>query len=87
MIDVLLPVVGVAIDKTAGIETAEREVCEKQRAAPRGSEGQLYAFDPIAATFKPVLGVDVAPTVAKGTSLSAIKPERLIAAAGKKPSF
>jgi carbonic anhydrase len=51
------------------------------------TKGQLYAFDPAAATFKPVLGVDVAATVAKGTSLSAIKPERLIAAAGKKPGF
>jgi carbonic anhydrase len=51
------------------------------------TKGQLYAFDPSTATFKPVLGIEVAPTVAKGTSLSAIGPERLIAAVGKKPAF
>jgi len=51
------------------------------------TKGQLYAFDSTTATFKPVLGIAVAPTVAEGTSLSAIKPERLIAAAGKKPGF
>jgi carbonic anhydrase len=51
------------------------------------TKGQLYAFDPATSTFKPVLGVEVAPTVSQETSLSAIKPERLIAAVGKKPSF
>jgi len=51
------------------------------------TQGQLYAFDPAAATFKPVLGIEVIPTVAKGTSLSAIKPERLIAASARKPGF
>ena len=51
------------------------------------TKGQLYAFDPATATFKPVLGIEVVPTVAKGSSLSAIKPERLIAATGGKPGF
>jgi carbonic anhydrase len=52
------------------------------------TKGQLYAFDSATATFKPVLGVEVAPTVAKGTALSAIKPERFIAAVvGHKPAF
>ena len=50
-------------------------------------EQTAYAFDSTTATFKPVLGIEVAPTVAKGTSLSAIEPERLIAAVGKKPAF
>src|ERR1044071_189275 len=31
------------------------------------TKGPLYAFDPATAMFKPVLGVEVAPTVAKGT--------------------
>ncbi|MFI5002296.1 MAG: carbonic anhydrase [Reyranellales bacterium] len=52
------------------------------------NEGQLYAFNPANAAFDPVLGVSVAPTVVRGTALSAIKPERLVAAvAGKKPAF
>ncbi|MBS0224080.1 MAG: carbonic anhydrase [Proteobacteria bacterium] len=50
-------------------------------------EGQLYAFNPATAQFEPVEGVTVTPTVAKGTSLSAIKPERLIAVAAGKPAF
>jgi len=51
-------------------------------------EGQLYAFNPAAATFDPVTGVEVAPTVGQGTRLSAIKPERLLLAlADRKPSF
>jgi len=50
-------------------------------------EGQLYAFNPETARFEPVEGVDVTPTVAKDTSLSAIKPERLIAVAAGKPAF
>jgi carbonic anhydrase len=52
------------------------------------TKGQLYAFDPASAVFEPVLGVTLDAAVAKGTPLSAIKPERFIAAvAGKKPSF
>ena len=51
------------------------------------TKGQLYAFDSATATFKPVLGIAVAPTVAEGTSLSAIKPERLIAQFAGKPAF
>jgi carbonic anhydrase len=50
-------------------------------------EGQLYAFNPATVRFEPVEGVDVAPTVAKDTSLSSIKPERLIAVAAGKPAF
>jgi hypothetical protein len=35
-----------------------------------------------------VQGIEIAPTIVKGTALSAIKPERLLAAvAGKKPGF
>ena len=52
------------------------------------TEGQLYAFNPATAAFEPVHGVKVQPTVVKGTALSAIKPERFIAAvAGRKPAF
>ena len=52
------------------------------------TEGQLYAFNPDAATFDPVVGIEVTPTVQKGTKLSAIKPERLLLAlANKKPAF
>jgi carbonic anhydrase len=50
-------------------------------------EGQLYAFNPATVRFESVEGVDVAPTVAKDTSLSSIKPERLIAVAAGKPAF
>jgi carbonic anhydrase len=52
------------------------------------AEGQLYAFNAATAVFEPVLGIAVAPTVGRDTRLSAIKPERLIAAvAGKTPTF
>jgi hypothetical protein len=52
------------------------------------TEGQLYAFNPATATFEAVEGIEVVPTVMKGTALSSIKPERLLAAvAGKKPAF
>jgi carbonic anhydrase len=52
------------------------------------TEGQLYAFNPANAVFEPVQGIAVIPTIVKGTSLSAIKPERLIATvAGRKPDF
>ena len=51
-------------------------------------EGQLYAFNPETATFEAVEGVEVAPTVQRGTRLSAIKPERLLLAlADGKPAF
>jgi carbonic anhydrase len=51
------------------------------------TEGQLYAFNPANATFEPVQGIEVAPTIVKGTALSAIKPECLLAAmAGKTPA-
>jgi carbonic anhydrase len=51
-------------------------------------EGQLYAFNPDTAVFDAVTGLDVIPTVQKGTRLSAIKPERLLLAlANKKPAF
>ena len=48
-------------------------------------EGQLYAFNPEAATFDPVKGIEVAPTVQQGTKLSAIKPERLLLALANRP--
>lgn len=51
------------------------------------TEGQLYAFNPDTAVFDPVRGVDVAPTIQKGTRLSAIKPERLLLALANKPAF
>jgi len=52
------------------------------------TEGQLYAFKGASARFEPVLGVALDAAVAKGTPLSAIKPERFIAVvAGKKPEF
>jgi carbonic anhydrase len=51
-------------------------------------EGQLYAFNSDTATYEPVIGLDVTPTVQQGTKLSAIKPERLLLAlANKKPAF
>jgi carbonic anhydrase len=51
-------------------------------------EGQLYAFNPEAVTFDPVKDLKVTPTVAQGTRLSAIKPERLLLAlADRKPAF
>jgi carbonic anhydrase len=52
------------------------------------TEGQLYAFNPANAMFEAVQGIEVTPTIVKGTALSAIKPERLLAAvAGRKPEF
>ena len=52
------------------------------------TQGQLYALNPATATFEPVLGVQLAAAVDKTTALSAIKPERFVAAvAGKKPAF
>ena len=52
------------------------------------TEGQLYAFNPANATFEAVHGIAVTPTIVKGTALSAIRPERLLATvAGKKPAF
>ncbi len=52
------------------------------------TEGQLYAFNPESATFDPVTGIEVRPTVQRGTKLSSIKPERLLLAlANKKPAF
>jgi len=52
------------------------------------TEGRLHAFNPASAAFEPVLGVKVEPTVARGTALSAIQPERFVAAvAGRKPDF
>lgn len=52
------------------------------------TEGQLYAFNPDTAVFDAVKGIEVSPTIQKGTRLSAIKPERLLLAlANKKPAF
>lgn len=52
------------------------------------TEGQLYAFHPETATFDPVLGVNLEPAVSRDTRLSALKPERFVAAlAGKTPEF
>jgi carbonic anhydrase len=52
------------------------------------TEGQLYAFNPDTAVFDAVKGIEVKPTVQKGTKLSAIKPERLLLAlANKNPAF
>lgn len=52
------------------------------------TEGQLYAFNAESATFEPVKGIFVNPTVQQGTRLSAIKPERLLLAlADNKPAF
>lgn len=52
------------------------------------TEGQLYAFHPDTATFEPVLGIALKAAVGQATPLSAIKPERFIAAiTGKKPAF
>jgi carbonic anhydrase len=52
------------------------------------TQGQLYAFNSTTIRFEPVLGVALDAAVAKGTSLSAIKPDRFIAAAsGRKPAF
>lgn len=51
-------------------------------------EGQLYAFEPNSAHFKPVLGVELAPAVERATPLSAIAPDRLVATfADQPPSF
>ena len=52
------------------------------------THGQLYAFDIKSASFEPVLGVKLDAAVAKGTALSAIKPDRFIAVvADRKPAF
>jgi len=52
------------------------------------TEGQLYAFHPDSATFEPVLGIKLDAAVSRNTPLSAIKPERFVAAiTGKKPAF
>jgi carbonic anhydrase len=51
------------------------------------TEGQLYAFNSDSATFEPVKGIEVTPTVRQGTKLSAIMPERLLLALANKPAF
>ena len=52
------------------------------------TEGQLYAFDPAAIVFKPVVGVKLDGAATKGTTLSAIDPQRFVSAvAGRKPAF
>ena len=51
------------------------------------TKGQLYAFNPEALAFEPVLGITLEPTVGQATPLSAIKPERFIEAIAKRPSF
>ena len=52
------------------------------------TEGQLYAFNPAMVLFEAVLGVEVSPTIAIGTKLSDIKPDRFISViAGRKPAF
>ncbi|WP_422001407.1 carbonic anhydrase [Reyranella sp.] len=52
------------------------------------TEGQLHAFNPKTASFEKVEGLSIVPTVMRGTALSAIRPEALIAAvAGRKPAF
>jgi carbonic anhydrase len=42
--------------------------------------GQLYAYNVAAASFEPVLGVAVSPTVSKNTKLSDIAPARFVSA-------
>ena len=49
------------------------------------TKGQLYAFNPTALAFEPVVGVSLEPTVGKATPLSAIKPERFIDAMATRP--
>jgi carbonic anhydrase len=52
------------------------------------TKGQLYAFNPKALAFEPVLGISLEPTVGKATPLSAIAPERFLdAIAGRPPAF
>jgi carbonic anhydrase len=52
------------------------------------TRGQLYAYDTASASFEPVLGIKLDAAVAQGTPLSAIGPERFIAAVlGRKPAF
>lgn len=52
------------------------------------TEGQLYAYHPDTATFEPVLSIALKAAVSQTTPLSAIKPERFIAAiTGRKPAF
>ena len=52
------------------------------------TKGQLYALNPATASFEPVLGVQLPAAVDRTTALSAIKPERFVAAvAGRKPAF
>jgi carbonic anhydrase len=51
-------------------------------------EGQLYAFNPGSAAFEPVVGTKLGGAFTKGTALSAIDPQRFVAAvAGRKPAF
>ena len=52
------------------------------------TEGQLYAFRPDTATFEPVHVLQLEPAVSRDTRLSALKPERFVAAlTGKMPDF
>ncbi len=52
------------------------------------TEGQLYAFDPAAIRFQPVVGLKLNGAVMQGTALSAIDPQRFVSAvAGRKPDF
>lgn len=52
------------------------------------TQGQLYALNAATTTFEPVLGVQLPAAVDRTTALSAIGPERFVAAvAGKKPVF
>ena len=51
------------------------------------TEGQLYAFNPATAIFEPVQGINVRPTVLKGTALADIAPARLVEAFAARPAF
>jgi carbonic anhydrase len=51
------------------------------------TEGQLYAFNPVTASFDPVLGLAVRPAIERSTTFSSVRPERLIARFAGKPSF
>ena len=51
------------------------------------TEGQLYAFNPATAAFEPVRGIDVQPTVVRGTALSDIAPARLVETFASRPAF
>ena len=77
----------IAADEDKSLEIHEKMTAEWPRDMLAAKLGQLHAFNPDTATFDPVLGLKVRPTIEKSTTFSAVRPERLIARFAGKPGF